>query len=77
MSGGAMGVAPPPTLEDVAALLVDLDGVLTKTAVVHAAAWKQLFDEFFAGSPGTRAYGALVTRGMRRGPDPPSNPEGS
>jgi hypothetical protein len=44
-----MGAAPPPTLEDVAALLVDLDGVLTKTAVVHAAAWKQLFDEFLAG----------------------------
>ncbi len=44
----SMGLAPPPTLEDVSALLVDLDGVLTKTAVVHAAAWKQLFDEFFA-----------------------------
>ncbi len=26
--------------------LFDLDGVLTKTAVVHAAAWKQAFDEF-------------------------------
>src|SRR6266540_1283126 len=43
-----MGLAPRLTLEDVAALLVDLDGVLTKTAVVHAAAWKQLFDEFLA-----------------------------
>lgn len=28
------------------ALLFDLDGVLTKTAVVHARAWKQMFDEF-------------------------------
>jgi beta-phosphoglucomutase family hydrolase len=28
------------------ACLFDLDGVLTKTAVVHAAAWKQMFDEF-------------------------------
>jgi beta-phosphoglucomutase family hydrolase len=27
-------------------LLFDLDGVLTKTATVHAAAWKQMFDEF-------------------------------
>lgn len=27
------------------ALLFDLDGVLTKTAAVHAAAWKQTFDE--------------------------------
>ena len=29
----------------VRACLFDLDGVLTKTAVVHAAAWKQMFDE--------------------------------
>jgi beta-phosphoglucomutase family hydrolase len=28
------------------ACLFDLDGVLTKTAVVHAAAWKKVFDEF-------------------------------
>ena len=27
-------------------LLFDLDGVLTQTAKVHAAAWKQTFDEF-------------------------------
>lgn len=37
------------------ALLFDLDGVVTKTAVVHAAAWKRLFDEFLsrraAGQP--------------------------
>jgi beta-phosphoglucomutase family hydrolase len=26
--------------------LFDLDGVLTKTATVHAAAWKQMFDEY-------------------------------
>jgi beta-phosphoglucomutase family hydrolase len=26
----------------------DLDGVLTKTALVHEAAWKQIFDEFLA-----------------------------
>src|SRR4051812_5669344 len=26
--------------------LFDLDGVLTKTAIVHAAAWKEMFDEF-------------------------------
>jgi beta-phosphoglucomutase family hydrolase len=30
----------------VRACLFDLDGVLTKTAVVHAAAWKETFDEF-------------------------------
>lgn len=28
------------------ALLFDLDGVITRTATVHATAWKQLFDEF-------------------------------
>jgi trehalose 6-phosphate phosphatase len=28
------------------ALLLDLDGVITRTAAVHAAAWKQLFDEY-------------------------------
>lgn len=28
------------------ALLADLDGVVAKTAAVHAAAWKQLFDEY-------------------------------
>jgi len=26
--------------------LFDLDGVLTKTAVVHAAAWKEMFDDY-------------------------------
>ncbi|MFI0819336.1 HAD family hydrolase [Streptomyces sp. NPDC021098] len=31
---------------DIRACLFDLDGVLTRTAVVHAAAWKQMFDEF-------------------------------
>lgn len=30
------------------AVLFDLDGVITATARVHAAAWKQLFDEFLA-----------------------------
>ena len=28
------------------AVLFDLDGVLTATAKLHAAAWKQTFDEF-------------------------------
>ena len=28
------------------ALLFDLDGVITRTATIHAAAWKRLFDEF-------------------------------
>lgn len=32
--------------EDIHACLFDLDGVITKTAVVHAAAWKETFDAF-------------------------------
>ena len=35
--------ALPP---DITACLFDLDGVLTKTALVHAAAWKETFDAF-------------------------------
>jgi beta-phosphoglucomutase family hydrolase len=31
------------------ACLFDLDGVLTQTATVHAAAWKQAFDEYLSG----------------------------
>jgi beta-phosphoglucomutase family hydrolase len=34
------------------AVLFDLDGVLTQTADLHAQAWKQLFDSFFADHPG-------------------------
>jgi beta-phosphoglucomutase family hydrolase len=32
--------------EGIRACLFDLDGVLTQTAKIHAAAWKQMFDEF-------------------------------
>ena len=32
--------------DGVSACLFDLDGVLTQTAKVHAAAWKSMFDEF-------------------------------
>ena len=28
------------------AVIFDLDGVITKTAEVHASAWKQMFDEY-------------------------------
>jgi beta-phosphoglucomutase family hydrolase len=42
--------------DEVAACLFDMDGVVTQTAVVHAAAWKEMFDEFLrarAKSTGT------------------------
>jgi beta-phosphoglucomutase family hydrolase len=32
--------------EPITACLFDLDGVLTQTAKVHAAAWKQMFDDY-------------------------------
>jgi beta-phosphoglucomutase family hydrolase len=38
--------------DGITACLFDLDGVLTKTAVVHERAWKVMFDEFL-GSRGT------------------------
>src|SRR5258705_287937 len=41
------------------ASLFDLDGVLTKTAQVHAAAWKEMFDAFLR-ERAARAGGAFV-----------------
>ena len=38
--------------DGITACLFDLDGVLTKTAVVHERAWKAMFDEFL-GDRGT------------------------
>jgi beta-phosphoglucomutase family hydrolase len=38
--------------DGITALLFDLDGVLTQTAKVHAAAWKQMFDEFLRQTQG-------------------------
>ena len=35
--------------DGITACLFDLDGVLTKTAVVHERAWKAMFDEFLKG----------------------------
>jgi beta-phosphoglucomutase family hydrolase len=38
----------PQHLAEYGAVLSDLDGVITKTARLHAAAWKRLFDAYFA-----------------------------
>jgi beta-phosphoglucomutase family hydrolase len=35
-----------PSLDDLDAVIFDMDGVVTETAVVHAAAWKKLFDAY-------------------------------
>jgi beta-phosphoglucomutase family hydrolase len=42
------GPAEATDLTQYDGLLFDLDGVITRTATVHAAAWKQLFDAFLA-----------------------------
>jgi alpha,alpha-trehalase len=35
-----------PSLSEIDAVIFDMDGVITNTAAVHAAAWKQMFDEY-------------------------------
>ena len=44
--------------EGIRACLFDLDGVLTRTAVLHAAAWKEMFDDFLSlrEGPGYRPF---------------------
>ena len=49
--------AGPPSLQvvdarDFDAVIFDLDGVITRTARVHAAAWKRLFDDFLRARAG-------------------------
>ncbi len=70
--------AMPAIPHGIDALLFDMDGVLTDTARLHAAAWKQTFDEYLAGSrpehrlddrPGDRDRPGSGRPGMA-GPDP-------
>ena len=51
--------------EGVSACLFDLDGVLTKTAAVHAAAWKQMFDEYLQ-TAAARDHASFVPFDARR-----------
>jgi trehalose 6-phosphate phosphatase len=37
-------------------VIFDLDGVVTRTARTHAAAWKRTFDELLAGNPAERPF---------------------
>jgi beta-phosphoglucomutase family hydrolase len=41
------------------AFALDLDGVVTRTATVHAAAWKRMFDELLAARAAGNAYAAF------------------
>ncbi len=45
---GAPGDDTSLRVEDFDAAIFDLDGVVTRTARVHAAAWKRLFDEYLS-----------------------------
>lgn len=57
-AGGGSGAAPPDgggaesvgLAKGLRACLFDLDGVLTKTATVHVAAWKEMFDAYLRTS---------------------------
>ncbi len=42
----------PVKLDTIDAFIFDLDGVLTETAKLHAAAWKRMFDEFLSKKKG-------------------------
>jgi len=46
-----MPAARPQLPAGITACLFDLDGVLTQTAKVHAAAWKEMFDAFLRERP--------------------------
>jgi beta-phosphoglucomutase family hydrolase len=46
----------PSAWSDAAALLFDLDGVLTPTALVHERAWQELFDGYLAERGHPEAY---------------------
>lgn len=53
-------MSPAVNLQDFDAVLFDLDGVLTTTRTVHAAAWKRTFDEYLSrrdATHGTRTPG--------------------
>jgi trehalose-phosphatase len=47
--GSPMSTAPPVLPETIRAVILDMDGVITDTASVHAAAWKRLFDDYLRG----------------------------
>jgi len=54
---GPVGEDPrrPDPEGSIDAVIFDLDGIVTRTADVHARAWKQLFDEYLEGSEGVDA----------------------
>jgi HAD superfamily hydrolase (TIGR01509 family) len=47
----ATGIRPAFPVSRLDGVIFDMDGVVTRTAVVHYRAWKALFDEFLASRP--------------------------
>jgi beta-phosphoglucomutase family hydrolase len=59
--------------DNVRALLFDLDGVLTRTSTVHAAAWKEMFDAYLRDRATTTGAGLPPTDPHSAGL-PPTDP---
>ncbi len=57
---------PDLRLESYDAVVFDMDGVVTDTAPLHAAAWKQLFDEVLPGLTGSPVPSFDVKEDYRR-----------
>jgi HAD superfamily hydrolase (TIGR01509 family) len=55
-NGDTPSSSTPNSWTDASAILFDLDGVLTPTAVVHERAWQELFDGYLASQPGKAGY---------------------
>jgi hypothetical protein len=53
------------------AVIFDMDGVITDTAAVHRAAWKELFDAFLPGTTDASARPTATSAPVRRGRLPP------
>lgn len=52
------------------AVVFDMDGVVTQTATVHAAAWKTLFDAYLAAAEGGAASSKSREYRRFRAPSP-------
>ena len=60
--GGERPIAQPHSRSAITrdrydAVLLDMDGVITDTARLHAACWKQMFDEYLGVHPVSTGHG--------------------
>jgi beta-phosphoglucomutase family hydrolase len=66
VTGSGRPVPPELSLRSYDAVVFDMDGVVTDTASVHAAAWKMLFDEVLPGLAGAPVASFDVDTDYRR-----------